>query len=152
MKKTLYIIALLVGLAVAGCVVTTGVDPNTGAAIKTYAVDTNITDKAEAAATIGVMVAPFFGPVGGLIAGVLAGALGAWRKVKPSLTEAKTLAAQSHAATAAVVTACEGFKETNPGEWAALSSMIKAQMGKQGIDPKVIENVIRAIRGLPAKA
>lgn len=107
---------------------------------------------AEAVAEGVAAVGPFFGATGALIAGIAAGALGAWKKVKPGLTVAKTEAEQYHATSAALVQALESFKETNPTEWDKMGALIAAELNKQGIDPKNIENVIRALRGLPAKA
>lgn len=133
-----------------GCV--TGTDPVTGE--KTFGVDPNskIVQGAEVAAEGLAAVGPLFGATGGLIAGAAAGILAAWRKIKPSLTQARTKAAQYYAATAATVTAIEEFKEASPDSWARLGALITEQLTKQGLDPKTIENVIRAIRGLPAKA
>lgn len=141
--------AMLV-LPVGGCI--TGTDPVTGE--KTYAVDPNATaiQGAEVAVEGLAAISPLFGATGGLIAGAAAGVLAAWRKVKPSLTQARTKAAQYYAATAATVTAIEEFKEASPDSWAKLGALITEQLTKQGLDPKTIENVIRAIRGLPAKA
>ena len=48
-------------------------------------------------------------------------------------------------------TAIEQFKESAPEAWTQLGELIDDRLSKQGIDPKTIENVIRAIRGLPAK-
>jgi len=147
MKRFMLILSLGLIILAAGCTVTT--DAN-GA--KHYALNTNASDKVEGAAQVGVTLAPLFGPIGMGIAGVLAGALGAWRKVKPTLTEAKTMAEQSHAAAKAVVDGLEEFKKTNPDTWAMVGTAIEAQLQKQNIDPLVIENVIRGLRGLPAKS
>lgn len=142
------IVALIAGLG--GCI--TATDPVTGE--KTYAVDPNskVVQSAEVAAEGLAAIGPLFGATGGLIAGLATGVLAAWRKVKPSLIEAKTKAAQYYAATAATVTGIEEFKKTSPDSWEKLGELIDAQLTKQGLDPKTIENVIRAIRGLPAKA
>lgn len=146
-KVSLVVVVLL---AIAGCVTTT--NPATGE--KNVALDPNsaIVTIGEAAAEGVAAVAPFLGPTGILIGGIAAGALGAWRKIKPSLTAAKTEAEQYHAAAAATVTGLEAFKESNPEAWAAIGTKIQEQLTKQGIDPKVVENVIRGLRGLPPKA
>jgi hypothetical protein len=50
------------------------------------------------------------------------------------------------------VEALEQFKEASPEAWTRLGGLIDDRLSKQGIEPKTVENVIRAIRGLPAKA
>jgi hypothetical protein len=132
----------------AGCI--TGTDPVTGE--KTYSVDPNAAGKVEAVAQAVGSLTPLLGPTGALVGGVILGAVGAWRKVKPSLTEARTQADHYHAATTATVEALEQFKESSPEAWTKLGELIDDRLSKQGIDPKTIENVIRAIRGLPPKA
>jgi hypothetical protein len=140
------------GLMVSVCGCVTAVDPVTGE--KTVAVDPNspIVAGGEMVAQGVAAVGPFFGAVGVLIAGIATGVLAAWRKIKPSLTEAKAVAVQYHAAASATVTALESFKATNPVEWGRLGELISEQLTKQKIPPLVVENVIRAIRGLPPKA
>jgi hypothetical protein len=137
-------------VAVAGCL--TSIDPATGQ--RTYALDPN-----SPAVAIGEMVgtgagaiAPFLGGTWGLVVGAIAGLAAAWAKIKPSLTQARTKADHYYAATASVVTAIEEFKKSSPDAWLKLETAINEQLTKQGVDPKTIENVIRAIRGLPAKA
>jgi hypothetical protein len=144
------IIVCVILFPLGGCL--TSVDPSTGQ--KQVSVDPNspVIMTGEAAAQGIMALGPFFGATGGLIAGIAAGILAAWKKVKPSLVAAKTEAAQYHAATAATVTALESFKASNPMEWTKLGELISTQLTKQNMDPLVIENVIRAVRGLPAKA
>ncbi|MBE3045966.1 hypothetical protein IMZ48_26190 [Candidatus Bathyarchaeota archaeon] len=113
-------------------------DPNTSGALE---------KGAEGAAG----VASFFGPIGALIGTGVLGGLAVWRKIKPGLAAATTKAEQYHAAAASVVTAIESFKQTNPDQWANLGMFIGDQLSKQGLDPLVIENVIRGLRGLPMK-
>lgn len=137
---------LLVGLV--GCM--TAVDPNTGQ--KLVSVDPNAAAMGETVAGAGAAIAPLFGPIGGGIGGILATLLVVWRKVKPQLVTLKTQAEHYHASTAATVTAIEEFKKADPANWDKLKVLIEGQLTKQGLDPKIIENVIRAIRGLPAKA
>lgn len=145
-KRWLVVVCVL--SLTAGCV--TGVDPNTGE--KTYAVDPNAAGSVEAVAQAVGSLTPLLGPTGALVGGVILGAVGAWRKVKPSLTQARTQADHYHAATTATVEALEQFKEASPEAWTKLGELIDDRLSKQGIDPKTVENVIRAIRGLPAKA
>jgi len=125
------------------------VDPNTG--VKTVSLDPNVPAVAEPLVEAAAGLAPLFGDAGILVGGILVGILGAWRKVKPDLETAKSDAEQSYAAAAAVVEAVEEFKASNPSEWSKLGAMIEARLAKQGMDPEVIKNVIRGIRGLPAK-
>jgi hypothetical protein len=147
MKKTICIVALCLMFA-AGCTVLT--DAVTGE--KTYQVDTNVTDKVEAVAEVGTLLAPFFGGAGVMVASALAGGLATWRKVKPKLTTAQTAADHYHAAAGATVEAIETFKELSPDTWEVLGGLIEKQLRKQGIDPLVVENTIRGLRGLPAKS
>lgn len=151
MKKRTFqlVIALLVLVPIGGCITT--VDPN---GVEHVALDLNspIVVGGEAVTQGVATFGGFFGTVGTLAAGIAAGILGAWAKVKPTLTAAKTKAAQYHAAASATVEALEEFKELSPEAWSKLGSLIDERLSKQGIDPKIIENVIRAIRGLPAKA
>jgi hypothetical protein len=84
-------------------------------------------------------------PVGTLIAGIFGATLAAWRKYKPLLTIAQTKADQAYNATSAVVTAIEKYKTDNPANWAALQAELEKAVGPTA------ENIIRAIRGLPAK-
>lgn len=144
------LVFLVVTFPLAGCV--TSIDPTTGE--KTYALDPN-----SPAVAIGEMVgtgagaiAPFLGGTWGLVVGAIAGIAAAWAKIKPSLTQTRTKADHYYAATASVVTAIEEFKKASPEAWLKLETAINEQLTKQNIDPKTIENVIRAIRGLPAKA
>lgn len=133
---------------VVGCVKT--VDPNTGQTL--VGLDPNIPAIVEPIVQAGAGLAPLFGPIGAAIGGVLVGILAAWRKIKPSLVAAKAEAEQYHAAASAVVTALEEFKGTNAEAWKEIGLYISQQLTKQGIDPKTIENVIRALRGLPPKS
>ena len=140
----------LVLLPIGGCI--TGTDPVTGE--KTRSLDPNspIVKGAETAAQGVAALGPLFGATGTLIAGIAAGAYGAWKKVKPSLVTAKTQAQHYYAATAATVAGIEEFKELQPEAWSVLGEKISEQLTQQGIDAKVVENVIRGIRGLAPKA
>jgi hypothetical protein len=96
-------------------------------------------------------IASFFGPIGAMIGTGLLGAVAVWRKLKPGLAAATTKATQYHAAAQSVVTALEAYKVANPAQWEALGKLIEDQLTKQGLDPLVVENVIRGLRGLPVK-
>jgi hypothetical protein len=113
-------------------------DPNASGALETGAEGT-------------ARVASFFGPIGALIGTGVLGGLAVWRKIKPDLAAATTKAEQYHAAAASVVTAIGDYRAANPDQWASLSKLLTEQLSKQGLDPLVIENVIRGLRGLPVK-
>jgi len=149
MKTFVYGLLLLLTLCVAGCHVVT--DAVTGQSVRVLDPNSPIVLGGEAAAEVAANVAPFLGPMGAAAGGIILGILGAWRKVKPSLAAARTAAEQYHAVAAATVTGIEEFKTTQPEAWDALGTLIEAKAKEQGIDPRLIENVIRGLRGLPAK-
>lgn len=148
MLSLIALLGYIFAVSLCGCRVVT--DAQTGQ--RTYALDEGVSAKIEAGAEVGAAVAPFLGGAGALIAAGLTGALAAWRKVKPTLTQAKTAEAQTHAVASALVTAIEDFKGKNPEVWTKLGTEISTQMTKQGIDPKIVENAVRGLRGLPPKA
>ena len=116
-----------------------------------FAADPNASGAAETGVAEAAGVAAFFGPIGAAIAAALGTGLAVWRKVKPSLAAANAKAIQYHAAAASVVEALEAFKTAYPDQWDTLGKLVEAQLTKQNLDPLVIENVIRGLRGLPAK-
>jgi len=141
-------IILVVLLPVGGCL--EGVDPVTGEA--TMSLDPNAADTGESIAEGVIALAPLFGSAGAGIAATLAGALGIWRqKIRPKLEEQRTKADHYHAAAAATVEGVEAIKGTYPEQWAAVKGQFMDAAQKQGIDPLIVENVIRGLRGLPAK-
>lgn len=148
-RTCFWILFVMVVIPVGGCVTT--VDPN---GVEYVALDPNspVVVGAEVVAQGVASFGGFFGTVGTTLAGIAMGLLGAWLKIKPALTAAKTKAEQYHAAAAATVEGLEEFKKLSPDAWTKLGSLIDERLSKQGVDPKTIENVIRAIRGLPAKA
>lgn len=146
MKK--WMIALVLCIAAFGCKTTK--DPVTGE--KRYSVDPNDAAVVEAVVEGGAALAPLFGPIGTAIGGLLLGGLGVWRKVKPDLVKERTKAEHYHATAAATVTALEEFKNASPEEWLRVKKLVEAQLLKQGVDPLVIENIIRGLRGLPPKS
>ena len=153
MKKVMLVVlsvALLfaVALVVSGCLTT--IDPETGERMR--AVDPNVPAMLEPFAEVGIAVGPLFGTIGAAAAGILAGLLTAWRQVKPKLIKAQAESDHYHAAASAVVESLESFKETNPDDWKALGDLIEYQLSQQGISPKTVKNVIRALRGLPPLA
>jgi len=127
-----------------GCRVTT--DPETGE--KLVQVDPNTAAKIEtgaSAAATGLTVLSPFVPWLTPVAGIVAGVLGAWLKIKPKLTAAQSDATMYHSATESIVLALESFKTSNPTEWRKLSKILGDNTGVR------TENVVRALRGLPAK-
>ena len=142
--KTLLICTVLCLFVCVGC-------DNILQGLSGFAADPNASGAAERGVAGAAGVASFFGPIGGLIAGGLSTALLIWRKVKPTLAAANTKATQYHAAAASVVTAINEYRAEKPEQWEALSKLLTDQLAKQGIDPLIVENVIRGLRGLPAK-
>jgi len=144
MKKTMLWCVVLLSLCMAcvGCIEST--DPETGETL--YNVDPNTAAKVEvgteAAVNIATILAAFW-PVLLPVAGAGAGALGAWRNMKPKLTEAQTKEELYYKSTASLVSAIETLKVKNPASWEKLKAAL-------AIGPET-ENVIRALRGLPPK-
>ena len=145
--KRLSIVILLV--VAAGCVKQT---LPSGETVMRLDPNSPVVGAAESAAEAGSALLPLLGPGGALAGGILAGALAQWRRMKPALSQSRTEAEHYHAATAATVEAIEAFKSERPEEWAQLKTLLEAQIARQGLDPKSVENVIRALRGLPAKS
>ena len=100
----------------------------------------------EGAITILEVLTPFV-PYAGTAVVALLTALGIWKgKIKPKLIEAQTEANLAHTATHTVVSIIEDIKTKQPDLWAKMKpGFIDSQMSTN------IENVIRAIRRLPAK-
>jgi len=105
-----------------------------------------------AALGIAEILAPFFGPVGGIAVGGLATGLTLLKKFKPELTRFQTKAEMSNTVAGCLVTAFEEIKTKHPAEWAKSREQIVTQLQASGIDTKILENAIRGLRGLPAKA
>jgi hypothetical protein len=149
--RTLAIVILgLYVILLAGCL--KSIDPVTGQTRVGLDPNSRVVAAAEVGAGVVGATLPFLGPLGGLIGGGLLTALAAWRKYKPLLLTAKSEAEQYHAAATATVLGIEDFKKENPEAWAKLGALIEPQLGKVGLTGLQVENVIRAIRGLPAKA
>lgn len=138
--------ALLLVLLFAGCTVQNGattVDPNVVSAIEGIA---------EGTGTTAVALTPILGPLAAAIGGVILGGLRVWRKMKPELMEAKGKQEIAYAATSVLVKSIEQLKKDHPEDWDKhLEPIIHKAIVTAGMDPKVVENVIRAIRGLPPK-
>lgn len=144
------ILCLVVLCIISGCKTVTDDSGN-----ETRVVDPNAVAKIEsgvdAGAALSQLLAPLIGPSAYLISGGLLTALGIWRKVKPKIMDATSSAEVAHATTTSVVEAIELYKKENPTEWAKLAPKVTEAIQKSGLDPKVVGNVIRGIRGLPPK-
>lgn len=86
-----------------------------------------------------------FWPPAAAIGGLLAGMAGVWRKMKPSLEEARSEAEIGVLAGEATAVAIEEFKKRYPDEWDNLSRILADNHGL------TVENFYRALRGLPLK-
>ena len=145
MKKLMIVcvLALWVGGMVGGCI--SGTDPETGK--KTYSADPCTVAKLEqgtegAIGILGILSA--FWPALIPVATGAAGAYGVYKRTKPKLDEAKTTAELYHTSTHTLVAVIEDIKKNEPETWAKLKPYLKdSKMGAN------IENVIRALRGLP---
>ena len=131
-----FVLLLLFAICLAGCV-------NAGEGI---GIDPQKYEQFEDAAEIGVGIltalTPFFPwlfPVVAAAGGILATA----KTMKPKLTKLQKRQELAHNAAAGLVAGIETLKKTSPESWAKLKDVLK-------IGPEV-ENVIRAIRGLPPK-
>lgn len=105
-----------------------------------------------AALGIAEILAPFVGPIGGIAAGGLAGGLALFKKFKPQLTQFQTKAEMSHTIAGVTVSALEELKKEHPDVWAEYAERIHRELSEANVDTKVLENFIRGLRGLPAKA
>ena len=150
MKKVLILCWLL--LLVGGCV--SGVDPITGEQV--FGVDPNVAAAIEAGVQVAVSIMTVLGsfwPILTPISLLAVGGLATWFKVKPKLTELQTKERMAHSAMSATVIGLDDFKEAYPEWWEKLGEKLDNIKDKL-IDPKdrtVIENLIRAARGLPPK-
>jgi len=124
---------------------TTGLqlDPNTAAKIEAGV---------EGSAGILAALTPLLGPAAAVVATGLLSGLGIWRKLKPQLMDARGKEEIAHAAAVTLISAIEELKKTHPDTWKTqLEPLINKTILTVGLDPKVVENIIRGIRGLPPK-
>lgn len=143
--KAIVIVVIGLCLCVAGCV--KGLDPNTGET--TYRIDPNTAIKIEQGTEGGLSIltiAAAFWPALLPIVGAIGGIYGTWKKIKPKYLEAQSKANLYYSITDSAVRTIEDFKTANPKLWDELES--KYWTGIVGIEA---ENVIRALRSLPAK-
>lgn len=152
--KILYVafILLLTINLFSGCQVYKDAAGETHYRLSPFAAD-KLEQGGEAGVGIAEILAPFFGPAGGIVAGGLATALGIFKKYKPKLTEFQTKSEMSHTTATVLVEAFETLKKDHPKVWEeCIKKKINEGLNSANIDPKVLENFIRALRGLPAKA
>ena len=148
MKKYLLLFVLLLFI---GCTQVVQPDGTTAVALDPNVV-ANIEGIIEGGGTTLVALTPLLGPLATLIGGIALGGLRTWRKLKPQLMEAKGKAEVSNAAVQVLVASIEALKVDYPTEWTEhLEPLIEKAITTAGLDPKVVENVIRGIRGLPPK-
>ena len=98
------------------------------------------------------VLAPLLGPAGGIAVGGLATGLAILKKLRPKLETAQTKAEMSNTVAGCLVTALEEVKTKHPDAWKKSREQIVFQLEDSGIDTKILENAIRGLRGLPAKA
>ena len=143
---------IVITLSPLACVVTK--DPETGE--KTYAVDPNKAGEVERTVDAAAIVLSLLGGIWPVLIPIgtgVVGALAAWRKMKPKLTEAQSEAKLYHTIGLATVIGIEEFKKLYPKEWDSLMTSLEKIKDKI-INPEdrlKIDNLIRALRGLPPK-
>jgi len=143
--KMMLVVFVLGCLLVAGCITET--DPDTGK--KTHRLDPNAAATIGKTADAGISILTIAGalwPALLPIVGALGGVYGAWKKINPKYLAAKTEAELYYGITESAVMTITDFKEEHPELWGRL----KDEYWSNVISPEA-ENVIRALRGLPAK-
>ena len=132
-----------------GCIQHT--DPTTG--IKTWVLDPNVVGTVDTAANAAEQVAPtlialsVLWPPLAAVGGIILGVVGMWKKLKPQVAKEQSKAEIAYTATSVLVNVIEDLK-SNKELWALLKPKLQERFGELGTS---IENVIRAIRGLPPK-
>ncbi len=119
------------------------VDPN-----KAQKIEQGVDAVSRILAILGILW-PVLLPVGTGVAGALA----VWGKYKPQLTQAESETLLYHTLGSVTVDGLEKFKELYPEEWKKLLAEMEAVKGKilSPEERRKIENLIRALRGLPPK-
>lgn len=129
-------------LVCAGCTSQGTLDPNTVAAIE---------QGVNGASGLATALAPLLGPTALIVGSALATALGVWRKLKPRYMAAENKAELANAVSGSIVDAIDILKKDHPAEWDKLRPLVVEALRHSNIDAKVLENVIRGLRGLPPK-
>jgi len=149
-RKRLLIVSAV--LLIAGCATwyetTPGGDPNDPNDIVLSAEGKQIETLAQGGAAVAQGASILWAPAG-LISGALVSFLGAMRKYKPQIKEAKTQSESFYAVASTLVHTIEKLKTNYPQDWEShLEPLLKKY-----IDPKGnVEAVIRALRGVPPVA
>ena len=139
MKK--WIISIVFVLCVLGCTKEINEQGQT-----TWKLDPIRTEQVESAIESGASLLSVVYPPAGAAAVAILGALGIWRKkIKPNYEKAKTEANLYHTSTHTLVQVIEAIKKDEPELWEKIEPFMDSRIGTN------TENVIRAIRGLPAK-
>ena len=151
MKARMFMLLLVTAWftwSLSGCVT----NPETGAVSMTpesVEVVDSVADTTEAVVPVAAAGAsaifPVLTPIFTGIAGLILAGIGVWRTLKPQLVAETEAKQKYYDVAAAIVAGIENFKEASPETWAKLEVKLA-----QAIGPKA-ENVIRALRGLPAK-
>lgn len=97
------------------------------------------------------ILSPFIGPAGGIAIGAITTGLAVFKKIKPKLTEAQNKYEMSNTVAGITVEAIEQIKKDNPKLWDSMAKKLRKECEDSGIDTKAVKNVIRGLRGLPAK-
>ena len=141
MKKLILTICIL--LAVTGCVTETASDGT-----KTVRIDAEKAEQFEQGAEAGISIMQALvvvWPGFAVLSATLAGVLGAWRTQKGKLIIAQSETKMYHSVTASLVGAIDDYREAYPANWGKLRTQLADTIGPEG------ENIIRALRDLPAK-
>ena len=153
MKKKFVLLAVLLMLAVGGCVA--GTDES---GEKTFSIDPNIAEKVEQGVAAGRAVLAILVSLGwsagGVVVGYLGKAIQVWKVVKPKLVKAQSEAEMYHTVAMSSALAIDEFKKEYPDNWESLAGKLD-EVKKDIIKPEdqlKIENIIRGLRGLPPKA
>lgn len=146
------IVMVVLTLCLAGCRKATDVD--TGKPF--WTVDPNKAQKIERVADTASQILAILGVLWPALLSVgtgVAGALAVWRKYKPKLTQAESEALLYHTLGSVTIDGLEEFKKLYPEEWKNLLAELEAVKGKilSPEERRKIENLIRALRGLPPK-
>ena len=139
MKNWMIWIPITALCMLAGCATT-----QTGETIMTPETVEAIDAVAAVAEPLGISLGILF-PSFAAFGGVLAGIAGAWRKMKPELSQARGQAHLATLAGQATSVAIEEFKKNHPDEWGTLSDFLEKHHGT------TTDNFYRALRGLPPK-
>jgi len=131
-------------MSAVGCI--EHVDPATSETL--YRVDPNVVTSVEVGAETAVSIAAILGAIWPAllpIAGAGAGILGAWQRMKPKMLETQRRQDLYYATTEGIVAGVKRFGELHPDSYEVLKERLSKTIGPEA------ENVIRALRGLPAK-